>query len=71
MTYYVKILRDQETVGSTLSDTLANAVNFAELIADKGDKVSVHEVLKSADNRTYSIVEKVLSFTSSGKGNYV
>lgn len=71
MTYYVKILKDEEPVGSTFSDTLADAVHFAQLIADKGDKVSVHEVLKSADNKKYSLLETVLSFTSSGRDNYV
>jgi len=62
--YLVAVKQDDEVVAQTVSDILSEAVNFANKISSKGDRVTIHEVIQSLSE--LEIIQEVMAFTADG-----
>lgn len=62
--YLTKVTQGGEVVATTVSDILSDAVDFANKVSSKDDKIIIYEVVQSASN--LEVLGEVLKFKSEG-----
>lgn len=62
--YYTKVSSNEELVASNTTDMLADAVDFANKISDKGDTINIYEAVQ--DLCELQLINRVLSWTDEG-----
>tara|TARA_R100000951_G_scaffold43547_2_gene36781 strand:+ start:3628 stop:3837 length:210 start_codon:yes stop_codon:yes gene_type:complete len=62
--YLTNVTQEGEVVATTVSDILSDAVDFANKVSSKDDKIIIYEVVQSASN--LEVLGEVLKFKSEG-----
>jgi|TARA_R110000796_G_scaffold130545_1_gene246211 hypothetical protein len=62
--YLTNVTQGGEVVATTVSDILSDAVDFANKVSSKDDKIIIYEVVQSASN--LEVLGEVLKFKSEG-----
>ena len=62
--HLTNVTQEGEVVATTVSDILSDAVDFANKVSSKDDKIIIYEVVQSASN--LEVLGEVLKFKSEG-----